>query len=40
MDKRHVSLVKFLYKFYILISTKWDNFIEDMFGMGSGEEKK
>ncbi len=30
----------FLYKLYILISTKWDNFIEDMFGMGSGEEKK
>ena len=28
----------FLYKFYILISTKWDNFIEDMFGMGSGEK--
>ena len=29
----------FLYKFYILISTMWDNFIEDMFGIGSGEEK-
>ncbi len=30
----------FLQKFYILISKKWDNFIEDMFGMVSGKEKK
>lgn len=28
-----------LYKFYILISKKWDNFIEDLFGMGSGDPK-
>ena len=29
----------FLYKFYILISLKWDSFMEDMFGIGSGEKK-
>ena len=28
-----------LYKFYILISKKWDDFIEDLFGMGSGNPK-
>jgi len=28
-----------LYKFYILISKKWDDFIEDLFGMGSGDPK-
>ena len=29
----------FLYKFYIIISLKWDSYIEDMLGMGSGEKK-
>jgi len=28
-----------LYKFYILISKKWDDFIEELFGMGSGDPK-
>lgn len=27
------------YKFYIHIATKWDNFIEDLFGMGSNNKK-